>query len=739
MPDTVLFKESKDRVDLARIAYYMYRLATQSKRSIEASSLSILGHGHSFIPSGGPLRRTFSPETADRSRIVGHGIDTHQAWPLRVPTNGIAILSIAFSPDGQCLAAASADHTVRMWDTATGALLRVFRGHADPVNFVVFSADGGCLASASSDQSVRTWDVVTGACLHEFKGHAKRVTSVAFSPDSLRLASASDDRTVSLWDAATGARLRKLKGHKNSVLSVAFSPDGRHLASASSDHRVRIWDASTGALLHKLKGHKDSVTSVAFSPDGHHIVSASLDHSLGTWRVETGLLVRRLKKAHAGPVTSITFSSDGRYVASGSLDRTARVWDAVTGKPLRIFAGHTASVTSIAFSAFPLGGHYLASCSHDGTVRVRDVRGTNEHSSLIRCVTFSLDGRRLASVALRDHMVHVWDAATGALLQTVEHLQSVMSVRFLPDGHHLVSADGIDVRLWGVVTGKLICKLSGDLDRSVALSPDGHYLAYASPGLSHAVHIRDITQQTTDKLRGHSGRVRSVAFSPDGHHLASASDDSTVRTWDVQTRTPLQELKEPTDRIHSVTLSADRIHTVIYSPIGGHLASAFSYGTVCIWDVSEGVLLHNLVQILHDRRVLICDVITGDFVLENPKTTHHTPPHDPNRASFIPGPILALHCDEKITYLHFPSLEEVIQPTSLNLLLSDAALSPPPVYLDQTSLCIKQGDNTLRLFWLPHYFKPTTPVTQHRNHVCIGGEEGMIAFVNLDKLVMPDS
>jgi len=59
------------------------------------------------------------------------------------------VTAVAFSQDGQLLASASRDKTVRLWDPATGAAVQTLKGHTDVVNAVVFSRDGQLLASAS--------------------------------------------------------------------------------------------------------------------------------------------------------------------------------------------------------------------------------------------------------------------------------------------------------------------------------------------------------------------------------------------------------------------------------------------------------------------------------------------------------------------------------------------------------------------------------------------------------------
>jgi Flp pilus assembly protein TadD len=107
---------------------------------------------------------------------------------------------------------------------------------------VAFSPDGQRLASGSVDHTVRIWDSATGTELIALKGHAGQVCSVAFSPDGQRLASGGDDQTVRIWDSATGKELFALKGLAHWVYSVVFSPDGQRLASASQDGSIHLWE-----------------------------------------------------------------------------------------------------------------------------------------------------------------------------------------------------------------------------------------------------------------------------------------------------------------------------------------------------------------------------------------------------------------------------------------------------------------------------------------------------------------
>ena len=110
---------------------------------------------------------------------------------------------------------------------------------------MAFSPDGQRLASASADQTVKIWDSATGKELFALKGHAGRSASVAFSPDGQRLASASSDQTVRIWDSATGKELFALKGHAGGSMSrrsartaSAWPPRTRRLYPSMGDNSV---------------------------------------------------------------------------------------------------------------------------------------------------------------------------------------------------------------------------------------------------------------------------------------------------------------------------------------------------------------------------------------------------------------------------------------------------------------------------------------------------------------------
>ena len=493
------------------------------------------------------------------------------------------VYSVSFSPDGNTIASASDDYTIKLW-SLEGKELATLAGHSDAVKSVSFSPDSKTIVSASWDTTIKLWSL-EGKELATLTGHSDAVKSVSFSPDGNTIASASEDGTIKLW-SREGKQLTTFTGHSGTVNSVSFSPDGKTIASASEDKTIKLWSLE-GKELATLTGHSGIVNSVSFSPDSKTIVSASADKTIKLWSLEGKELATLT--GHSGIVNSVSFSPDGNIIASASEDNTIKLWS-LEGKELTALTGHTATVNSVSFSP---DGNTIASASNDRTIGIwsredKELKTITGHNGIVNSVSFSPDGNTLASAG-EDGTIKLWSQEGKQLLTLTGHSDAINSVSFSPDGNTLASASADKtIKLWSQ-EGKQLLTLTGHSDaiNSVSFSPDGNTLASASADKTIKLWSRGGKELKT--LTGHNGIVTSVSFSPDGNTVASASEDGTIKLWSREGR-EIKTLTGHTSFVRSVSFSRD----------GNTIASVGEDNTIKLWS-REGEELATLTG--HDDNV----------------------------------------------------------------------------------------------------------------------------------------
>ncbi|HEX9921205.1 MAG TPA: TIR domain-containing protein [Anaerolineae bacterium] len=395
--------------------------------------------------------------------------------------------------------------------------------------------------------------------------------------------------------------------HESEVWAAVFSPDGRWLATRGGQV-ARLWEVPIGEERASLE-HAGYLNDMAFSPDSHWLVTASLDHTARLWDVTTGREVARFR--HDDRVWSAVFSPDGQWLATRS-DQTAYLWRLSSGliePAVEVSLPQTSAEARPAlFRQQPEQGTLLPETVM--TVIGRGVRRM-QHQANILDMKFSPDGRWLVTAGT-DHLVRVWNVATGQEVRRLAHDGVARTVAFSPDGRWLVSGSSDHTaRIWSPGLADAAAAETGVTDlvaettlphpdevNLVTFSPDGRWLATA--GLDHSVRVWFLIPQRNGEGKriaarevaqfSHADRISTIKFSPDSRWIVSASADHTARISLAATGRALAQMTH-----------ADKITDLAFSPDGRWLATAGTDHVAQLWAAAMG---YEVAQMAHQDWVL---------------------------------------------------------------------------------------------------------------------------------------
>jgi WD40 repeat protein len=276
----------------------------------------------------------------------------------------------------------------RLWQADVG----------DHVISLARSPDGSLLAAASVSGPITVFDAATGEVRQNLAGHGFGTAALSWGPDKLgRLASAGQDGLVKIWDVSTPEPALSLKGGAAWVERVAWSPSGGLLASAAGK-KLKVWNAR-GELVREYPDHPSTITDIAWKPGTVELASAAYGRT-AVWTPDHGEPRRAFE--WKGSVLALAWSPDGKYLATGGGD-TVCVWDCSgkgpEGREPILLEGHEAPLTAVAYQK---AGTLLATASEDGTVRLwKPAKGARpqavqEFDSGVSQILWGPDDRTLA-------------------------------------------------------------------------------------------------------------------------------------------------------------------------------------------------------------------------------------------------------------------------------------------------------------------------------------------------------
>ena len=497
-----------------------------------------------------------------------------------IPAHAREVGALTFSPDGKLLATGelqwlpkkdnewvdtenTEESYLKVWNVTTREPVFELRGHWGSVNSIAFSPDGQVLASASQDSSIRLWNMADGKQLRVLFGF-DALNDVAFSPDGSKIAAACNQGVVQVWETQTARLLYDFAAHWNNTIQIAFTGDGS-LVTGGGDNATCMWNLAS--LPHAAEAEDASpqpvevirfasCKGVSVTASGNEMLLAAIDFGGGNGSVWDRTTHRQIARFYPkypmgeGSILlgNIAFLPEGNLLARSSNPTCIRQYDEAFGKN-DLLRGEGYGNMAVS----PDGHRLVATdCDKKRVDLIELDYGTIRKGPSFPALggpwqpAFRADGERIAVPTDKGYVALI-DTKTLETVGKISHDDNAARIcRFSPKSGLLLVA-GESVKLWDAENMELIAELRGP-EQSVyamAFSPDGRFAVTgggAGPWTKKAwdfhgeICIWDCeSHELVRKFSAHQFGVENTAFTSDGKSLFTTGWDGKVCQWDFAT------------------------------------------------------------------------------------------------------------------------------------------------------------------------------------------------------------
>jgi len=558
-------------------------------------------------------------------KLLSSGGDVTATWPASA-----TVVALAFSADGQRIAAISEDNKIRAWTREGQELLA--RQSGSPATAIAFAGDR--IVTARETGLLDVWSPSSDQPERELSGHGGRVVKLlSLAGQENEIVSAGDDGSIHVWDLTADSPRRSL-AHGSGLTAVAVSHVGKQLASCSADGAVRVWNLSDGTkvgeyvgLISRMRDMKRTAEDLDWRKQLASVAESHVKEADAAVKDREGIFT----KAGEAKAASEKVLADAEKAASEAVAAAKAAADASAASPneepltkqaeatkksaddaqAKVAAARDSIETAaraldLAESALNTQRERLAvlqqrKVAADDAVKTAEaeVNAKKEaatQSPMASAIAYTSDGSRVI-VGYAGGIVQSFSSTVRPLDAFAVGETDAADIASENDGRFLVlGADGTVRRFdalgqWNhfatlgpPADAPLDLTRSEIIDRALALdlSPDGTLLASGGGEPSRVGEVllwNVVDQKLVRRIADpHSDTVQALAFSRDGQTLVTAGADKFVKTFDVATGELQQTFEGHTDQVLGVSMKAD----------GTLIASASADLGVKIWDRTSG-------------------------------------------------------------------------------------------------------------------------------------------------------
>ena len=480
-------------------------------------------------------------EGKNEDRDIGDG-DSITVWQVEtgeqiadITGHPDQVRRFCFSPCGRFLAAGNWHGTIQVWNVESGQLEMTYADYGEAQMYPYFLPEGELITAAVSERSVEIWHIEKGEKLDEFEHRGSRYNTVRFSDNGTQLAFA-DVSEIQIWTQGHNTEshtLSTLHGHIPTMDTLVFSSDEKTLAAGLWNDNVLLWDVAS-KRSYRSEGEKLSGSShhVYLSASGKLLSTCRDGNLLKVWEVGKRELIVELTASEAGLMRPEAFAPTLHRLARADNEHSIHIWE------------YTPTAES--------GSKDRAWKKHATLVR---------HTTSIKRLAFSPDGKRLASIAAGipntakapERDARLWDIDAGEDITklTTKFSDSklygssaghIAGIAFSPRGDIIAGGQFDEIIFWDATDGKTLMRIPQPKEsrRPIALcfSPCGAYLASGAWWQSRLqkvpIHLWKVaTGENIATFWGHTTDVQCFTFSQDSTLLVSGGHDGAIYLWDL--------------------------------------------------------------------------------------------------------------------------------------------------------------------------------------------------------------